>query len=75
MMPLILFQHAPYLETKRRKLLSYPPPPPPVQQCQWLESHFTHGSITDRCLRYPEEAKSIIHTAELDLLKRDKILP
>ena len=43
-----------------------------VQQCRWLESHFTHDSITDRCLRYPEEATSIIHKAEVDLLKSDK---
>ena len=41
-----------------------------VQQCRWLESHFTHDSITDRCLRYPEEATSIVHKAEIDLLKR-----
>ena len=45
-----------------------------VQQCRWLESHFTHDSITDRCLRYPEEATSIVHKAELDLLKKDKHL-
>ena len=41
-----------------------------VQQCRWLESHFTHDSITDRCLRYPEEATSIVHKAEIDLLKK-----
>ena len=45
-----------------------------VQQCRWLESHFTHDSITDRCLRYPKEATSIVHKAELDLFKRDKNL-
>ena len=45
-----------------------------VQQCRWLESHFTHDSRTDRCLRHPEEGTSIIHKAELDLLKRDKHL-
>ena len=43
-----------------------------VQQCWWPESHFTHDSITDKCLRYPEEATSIVHKAELDLFKRDK---
>ena len=40
-----------------------------VQQCRWLESYFTHDSITDRCLTYPEEATSIVHKAESDLLK------
>ena len=45
-----------------------------VQQCRWLESHFTHDSITDRYLKYPEVATSIVHKAELDLLKRDKHL-
>ena len=33
-----------------------------------------HDSITHRCLRYPEEATSIIYREELDLLKRDKNL-
>ena len=42
-----------------------------VQQCQWLESHFTHDTTTGRC---PEEATFIVHKAELDLLKRDKNL-
>ena len=42
-----------------------------VQQCRWLESHFTHDSIIDKCL---EEATSIVHKAESDLLKRDKHL-
>jgi len=37
-------------------------------------SDFTHDSITDRCLTYPEEATSIVHKAESDLLKRDKHL-
>jgi len=45
-----------------------------VQQCRWLESYFTHDSITDRCLTYPEETTSIVHEPESDLLKRDKHL-
>ena len=47
-----------------------------VQQCRWLESYFTHDSITDscRCLTYPEEATSVVHGVESDLLKRDKHL-
>jgi len=45
-----------------------------VQQCQWLESYFTHDSITDRCLTYPEEVTSIVYKAESDHLKREKHL-
>ena len=39
-----------------------------------LRATLPHDSITDKCLKYPEEATSIVHKAELDLLKRDKSL-
>ena len=47
-----------------------------VQQCRWLESHFTHDSLTDRCPYKISRGSytSIVHKAELDLLKRDKNL-
>lgn len=45
-----------------------------IQQCRWLENHFTQDSITDRCSRSPEEATFIVREAESDLLQRDKHL-